>query len=303
MTVFIYLVKRNTKLFFKDKGAFFAALIAPLILLMLFATFLANVYRSSFHSAIPEGMILPDQIVDGFVGGWLLSSLLAVSCITVAFCANMIMVQDKVTGAISDLSIAPVKKPILALSYYVSTMLITALICYTTTAAGFVYLTQIGWYLSPTDIICILLDVMLLVLFGTAFSSIICYFLKSQGGITAVGTIVSSCYGFICGAYMPISQFSKSIQDVISILPGTYGTGLLRNHFMQGVLTEIENNYFPKEVVEMIRNNFDNHLYFMNELVTVNQMYLILIATVGVLILLYVIMNVDKKRKIIAKRK
>ena len=34
------LIRRNIKLFFKDKGLFFAALVTPLILLLLFVTFL-----------------------------------------------------------------------------------------------------------------------------------------------------------------------------------------------------------------------------------------------------------------------
>lgn len=50
-TLFIF-IKRNIKLFFKDKGLFFVSLITPIILLILFVTFLANVYEDSFRSAI-----------------------------------------------------------------------------------------------------------------------------------------------------------------------------------------------------------------------------------------------------------
>ena len=42
------LVKRNVKIFFKDKGTFFTALITPIILLVLYVTFLYNVYVISF---------------------------------------------------------------------------------------------------------------------------------------------------------------------------------------------------------------------------------------------------------------
>ena len=102
------LVKRNTKLFFKDKGMFFTSLITPAILLMLYVTFLANVYRDSFISSMPEGVTLPEDLLEGLVCGQLISSILAVSCVTVAFCSNFLMVQDKVTGAIRDLRITPV---------------------------------------------------------------------------------------------------------------------------------------------------------------------------------------------------
>lgn len=47
------LIKRNTKLFFKDKGMFFTSLITPIILLVLYMTFLENVYRDSFAQALP----------------------------------------------------------------------------------------------------------------------------------------------------------------------------------------------------------------------------------------------------------
>lgn len=175
------LIRRNTKLFFKDKGMFFTSLITPLILILLFVTFLGNVYRDSFRSCIPAGIEVPDTLVEGFVGGWLFSSLLAVCCVTVAFCSNMLMVQDKVTGARRDITIAPVKRSALALGYYISTALATLIICGIALAACFVYLSSAGWYLSTADILFTILDVFLLVMFGTALSSVINFFLSSQG--------------------------------------------------------------------------------------------------------------------------
>ena len=71
------LIKRNCKLFFKDKGMFFTSLITPAILLVLYITFLGKVYRDSFESAMPEGFTLPDELINACVGGELISSLLA----------------------------------------------------------------------------------------------------------------------------------------------------------------------------------------------------------------------------------
>ena len=75
------LVKRNVKLFFKDKGTFFTSLITPMILLVLYATFLYNVYEDSFTASIPEGVVFPGKTLEGLVGGLLFSSLLAVSAV------------------------------------------------------------------------------------------------------------------------------------------------------------------------------------------------------------------------------
>ncbi len=286
------LIERNTKLFFKDKGMFFTSLVTPAILLVLYATFLSNVYKESFLSALPEGVIIPDKLISGCVGGQLISSILAVSCVTVAFCSNMLMVQDKVNGSIKDLTITPVKRSLLSLGYYFATLISTLIIDLTATGICLIYVAKAGWYMSISDILFLLLDVFLLCLFGTALSSIINFFLSTQGQISAVGTIVSAGYGFICGAYMPISQFSESLQKVISFLPGTYGTSLVRNHAMHGVFEEMASIGFPSEVVEAIRDTIDCNLYFFGNEVEIGTMYTIMGVTVAILITAYVIFNI-----------
>ena len=61
------LVSRNRKLFFKDKGMLFSSMITPVILIVLYATFLANVYKDSFVSATKDMIDLPDKIINGTV--------------------------------------------------------------------------------------------------------------------------------------------------------------------------------------------------------------------------------------------
>ena len=296
MSTVLALIKRNIKLFFKDKGMFFTSLITPAILLVLYATFLGNVYRDSFEMNLPDTFKLSEKLMNGLVGGQLISSILAVSCVTVAFCSNFLMVQDKANGSIKDLRISPVKSSVLSLSYYVATLISTLLICFIATGICLVYIASVGWYMSVSDVLFLLFDVVLLVLFGTALSSIINFFLSSQGQISAVGTIISAGYGFICGAYMPISSFSEGLQKVLSFLPGTYGTALVRTHSMQGALAEMQNQGIPAEVIESIKDSLDCNLYFFGEQVNMPTMYLILGGTIAVLIAVYVLMNSLKKQ-------
>lgn len=291
MTGLWNLIRRHCKLFFKDKGMFLTSLITPVILLVLYVTFLGNVYRDSFTSALPAGFSIPEELIGGTVGGQLLSSLLAVSCVTVSFCCNMIMVSDKVTGARRDLTVSPVKKSTLALSYYLSSFFSSVLVCLLALGAGCIYLARVGWYLTAGDVLCMVLDIFLLVLFGTALSSILSVFMHSQGQISAAGTVVSAGYGFICGAYMPISQFGAGLQKVLSFLPGTYGTGLLRNHALRGVFAQMRAQGFPDMVVEAIKDSIDCNLYFFDSAVPLRAMYWIMAGTVAVLLGVYVLLN------------
>ena len=288
--------RRNVKLFFRDKGMFFTSLITPLILLVLFFTFLGNVYRDTFLSFVPPGVRVPDTLIDGFVGGWLLSSLLAVCCVTVAFCSNMQMVQDKVSGAEADLAVTPVKRSTLAVGYYLSAALTTLLICGVALCVGFLYLWNAGWYLSLSDVLLTVLDVFLLVMFGTALSSVINGFLSTQGQISAVSSIVSSAYGFICGAYMPLSQFGTGLRTVISFLPGTYGTALIHNRLMRGVFETLESDYLPAESVGLLGEAFDGRLTLLGTEVTQPMMYLILCGCTALLLAACVLLHIRRGR-------
>lgn len=286
-------------MYFKDKGLFISSLITPIILLVLYATFLAKVYKDNFTSALPDGLEVADKLINGCVGGELISSLLAVCSVTVAFCSNIIIIQDKYLSAIKDFDVSPVKRSKIAVGYLAATFISTLIVCFITCALGFVYLAVTGWYLSLSDVLLILLDVVLLSLFGTVLSSIVFSFLSTHGQASAAGTIVSAGYGFLCGAYMPISSFGAGLQKVLGFLPGTYGTSLIRNHSLNGVFAEMSKIGFPTEVVEGIKDSIDCNLFFFGNKVEVWQMYLILILSdlllIGICILINVLRTNRKK--------
>ncbi len=287
MTALLFLVRRNIKVFFRDKSVFFPSLITPLILLFLFIAFLGDVYRDSIRSVV-EGFPISDSLVESIASGWLVSSLVAVCAVTIAFTANIIAVQDRVTGAADDFRISPVSRPVLALSYFVSTFLVTLLICLVALLAGFLYMGVAGWHASVTDVLFTLLDTVLLSLFGTALSSIVCHFVRSQGGVTAVQATVSAAYGFLCGAYMPIGSYAGWLGTVLKCLPGTYGTGLLHLHLMGGAIDAVTEEGLPAALAEGLKSGFDCTLTFSGTAVPVWVSYLVLAGAALVLTLVYV---------------
>ena len=291
------LIRRNCRLFFRDKGMFFSSLITPIILLVLYVTFLGNVYRDSFAGALPEGFVIEDALLNATVGGQLISSLLAVCCVTVAFCSNLLMVQDRVSGARRDLAVSPVRPSTIAVAYFCASALATLLISLTALAVCLLYLAMAGWLLRAGDVLFMLLDAALLTLFGVALSSCVNFPLRTQGQGSAVGTIVSAGYGFLCGAYMPISNFSSGLQKVLSFLPGTYGTSLLRNHALAGAYREMARVGFPSEVIEAIRDSIDCNLYFFGRSVSIGGMYAVLVGATLLLVGLYVLLNAVRRER------
>lgn len=297
------LIKRNVQMFFKDKATFFTSLCTPIILLVLYVTFLYNVYETTYLQALPAQFATDESLVSGLVGGQLISSLLAVSTVTVPFCANLFMVQDKVTGARNDFTIAPVKPQNLAFGYYAATVINGLIISLSALVIGLGYIAIIGWYLSVLDVLLLVVDVVVLVLFGTAFSSLVCFALTTQGQLSAVGTIVSAGYGFVCGAYMPISSFSAGLRNALAFFPGTHGTSLLRTHALQGVYAEMGANGVPSEVVNSLKDMSDCNLYLSNSAIAPWVSYVALIGSVVVMVAAYVILNIWLAKRANKKQK
>ncbi len=290
------LIGRNTKCYFKDKFTFFISLITPLIMLVLFVTFLRNVYIESF-SAFLDGITVDGRIIEGIAGAWLMSSILGVSAVTVAFCSNTIMILDKMEGTIHDFSVAPVKSTTISLGYFISNFFVTLVVMLCVMAVGHLYLAAVGWYIPVSDVFMIIVDILCGILFGTLLAGVVESFISSQGGLSAVATLVSSMYGFICGAYMPLSQFSDGLRDVLCLLPGTYGVGILRNHYMGGYVTALSSAGVPEEALKGIMDGFDANLYLFGNQIPLGVMYAILLGVCAVLFAAYVAIILVKNRK------
>ena len=145
------LISRNRKLFFRDRGMFLSSLITPVILIVLYATFLANVYKDSFLSALPDTVQISDKLINGTVAAQLAAALLSVSCITVTFCVNLTMVQDLANGARKDFNVSPVKKSVIFLGYFLSTLLNSLMVNGLALVVCLIYMCKMGWYMSVTE--------------------------------------------------------------------------------------------------------------------------------------------------------
>lgn len=284
-----YLTLRNIKLYFKDKMTFLVSLITPLILLVLFIAFLKSTYEDSILSII-KGFDLDQSLIDAFTGGWLFSSVLATSCITIAFCSGM-MVIDKINRANIDFMVSPVKKSTLQLSYVLANLFSTFIITVVLLIVGLIYLACVGFYITFVDILLIVFGIIITSLFGTILANIIWTFTHSQGVVSGVCTLVSALYGFICGAYMPIRTMGQGMQYFVSLLPGTYATVLFRQGFLNSVLNRMRET-LPQGMINGIASGFDVKMSFFGH--DVSTLALILVISISTIVLLGVFLFINK---------
>lgn len=90
---------------------------------------------------------------------------------------------------------------------------------------------------------------------------------------------------------MPISNFGSGLQKVLSYLPSTYGTSLLKNHMLHGIFEEMERKGLPDEMVTAIRDTLDCNPQFRGSVVSLKQMLLLLAGSIVVFGMIFFFMT------------
>lgn len=223
------LIKRNLKIFFRDKSAVLFSLLAIFIIIALYAVFLGDVWLDDSMQNIKGTNYLMNT--------WLLAGLLAVASITTTMGAFGIMIDDKVRKINKDFYSAPIKSSQITIGYIGSAFLIGIILSIITVFISEIYIVLRGgrWMTFIVH-----LKVILLVIFTTATNtSIVCFivsFFKSHSAFSTASTIIGTSIGFLTGIYLPIGALPKSVQFVIKLFPVSHAASLLRQVLMEDAM-------------------------------------------------------------------
>lgn len=299
------LVKRGIKVFLKDKMTVFFSLLAPIIILMLYVLFLGDVQVDAVNNQLSSFNLKSDH-VKSFVDCWMIAGVMAVSCITVSFSSNSVMVQDMSKGTINDMLVSPVNKYVLSTSYLIVNFIVSSIICSVVLAISFIYLLITGWYISAGQFFAIIGVMLISVLCSAFISVIISGFIKSESAFGGLIGILSAAIGFLCGAYMPLAMFPKAVQYIALFLPGTYSAGVFRNLFMDGALRELMKDIPYSEVEEALREGFSMDLDYFGKNIGNKEMLIIFAVSLVALLVIFILYTFLKDRirsKVLLSRK
>ena len=287
------LIRRGLKMYLSDKMAVFLSVLSPLIILFLYLMFLGDIQYNSVMDTLDKLPIeVSNDAVHAFIDGWMLAGVLAVSCITVSFCAQYIMINDRETGAVMDMLTSPIKRSVLSVSYFVVNFIITTVVVGIIAVIALIYLAISGWYLNGADVGKLIGILLLSVLSASLFTTLISMFFRTQSAHGGASGILSAAIGFFIGAYMPIAVFPKAIQYFVLFMPGTYSAGVLRNILMRGALDSMIENV-PAAAVETMRSgfftDFSMDMDAFGTSIYESDMWLIFACSVILFIILYVV--------------
>lgn len=289
------LALRGIKIFLSDKMSVFFSLLAPIIILMLYVLFLGDIQYDSLKSAM-EGLPVDEGVLHAVIDGWMIAGVVSVSCITVTFTSQNLLVKDRESGIISDILAAPVKRSVIAASYMIYNIAVSTIICVIVLALALIYLAATGWYLSAADVFAAIGMTLLSVISASVIATAACVtIIKTEGAHSGLVGILSAAIGFLIGAYMPVSTFPKAVQYVTLFLPGTYSAGVFRSIFMEGAISELEK--LSPFAAESVREAYSVNIDFFGKSAGVDAIAAIFAAIVAFSFLVYMLTQFVKVKR------
>ena len=276
------LTLRNLKVFVKDRANVFFSLMAPLIVLALYVLFIGRMQSDGLKDALAGMGVSADDAVAAFSDSWMLSGVMATSCVTVPLCACGIMIQDKNRGVSADFAASPIPSWLPSAAYFIAVAASGLIISLIVLGVCFVWLAITGGFLlTAADVFGCIGVTVLSVLSSSTLLVFLISFLSSEGAFTAINVIVGTVTGFLIGAYIPINTFPEGVQYITLFVPGSYSASLFRGFFMDGALKKME-EAVSAEFSEALAGQFSVKLNFFGTSLSAGWAAVILGVTVVV---------------------
>ncbi len=277
------MVKRNLKIYFRDKIAVFFSLLGVIIIIGLYVLFLGNMLTRQTSNDIP--------IDTGFIiSAWVMAGVVTIATITTSMGAFGAMVQDKSKKIIYDFEVSPMKRTTLVLSYVLSALIVSLIMSFLTLLFSEIYfLINVGQLLGFVTILKCLGLLIFAVISSSTFVFMLVSFFNNNTAFTTASSIIGSLIGFLAGVYIPIGTMPTSVQRLIQIFPLSHAAVLMRQAMMSGI---VDLNQVPTDFKESMGVNF----YINNTMITNLQSILYILVT-SILFLGVAVIVVSRKNK------
>lgn len=302
MKEILYLTKRNSLIYMRDKKAVFFSVLSMLIVLGLMVIFLGSMNSQDLLLLLEryggERNEAQDRInVEHLIQLWILSGILIVNSVTVTLTVIGTMVQDEEQSRLASFYVAPVKRGKLVLGYVLAAWLTGAGLSILTLIAGELYMVFSGKGLLPVSALIVMCGMIFLNTFVYAsIGYLLAMFIHSYSAWGGMLTIVGTLVGFAGGIYLPLSSFSERIQTVLKCLPVLQGVSMMRKVCLEEV-TETTFEGMPSQAVEIFQERMGVTLTAGERLISLGEQFSILAFYGIIAIMIAVFLNKRRKLK------
>lgn len=288
------LIKRNIKLYYRDRTSVFFSLLSVIIVLTMYILFLAELQISSVEESVQQFASATE--IRQLVHSWILVGLLAIVPITSSLGALVNIVADNERKIIKDFKSSP-----LGIGKYPFAAVISSCIIGIVMSSITVIIYSIYTYISVDYtfsvhqyLMCFGLSI-LVTMMAASINALLVSFLRTISAFTSASIVIGTIVGFITGVYVPMGILPQGVQNFIKILPFGHAAVLFRNILMDDTL----NTVFGKVPIENL-NNYKKMFgidFDYKENIISNNTSLIYIIVVSLVCLGLFILNYNRKRK------
>ncbi|MDT8336644.1 MAG: ABC transporter permease [Candidatus Izemoplasmatales bacterium] len=276
------LIKRNLKLYFRDKTSVFFSLLGVFIIIGLYVIFLGKMMIGYMDEIIGVNSRF-------LMTSWIMAGVISVTTITTCNGAFGIMVEDTALKKLRDFKVSPIKRWQLVLSYVISAMIVGTIMSSLTLVLSELYIyIDGGSILSFSALLKVLGLILLSVFSSSALIFLIMSFIQSQNAFGTASSIIGTLIGFLTGIYIPIGNLPSGVQTLIKIFPLSHSGVLLRQVMMNEAM---DLQYLPNEFKIFLGIAFEVNGDFLSDIAHIA--YLLLS---GVVFYLLAIVVVSRKR-------
>ena len=285
----ITLIKRNLKLFFRDKAGVFFSLLAVLITIVLYVFFIGEILLPDDLKPLPSSEVVK--------ASWIASGLLTTASVTTTLGAAGVMINDRERNIEKDFRSSPMSPRALTGGYLLSTFAVGVIMTTVTFVLSTVYIMSKGGSVPHLDTILKILGIILLSVFaGTAIVTFIVSFLKSNNAFIAANTVVGTLIGFLTGIFIPMGVLPNAVQNAVRAFPLTHAAALFRKVLVDGPMADMFAGV-PAEFMSEFQETMGITLKFGDNEVSTLTGVLMLLATAVVFYGLSLI-NISRRGKL-----
>ena len=243
----LMLIKRNLKLYFRDKSNIALTLIGVFVVLALYLLFLGDMMEQGLYNLYMITDTAEGANVRVIVAALFMSGATAITTVSTSVGAMGRMVEDKQI-ILKDMTVSPVSQNKITLSYIISSAIISMIMTILFFIIAYIYLSIRGMgFIGFSGIGMILLTMILTVLCANAMVYFVVMFIKSMAALSALSAIVGSAIGFIMGAFIFIGMMPRFVQWIIQLFPLSHSVSMFRYILADNALA-----YFLQYDIEML---------------------------------------------------
>lgn len=286
----VSLIQRNMRIFFRDKTNVFFALLASLIMFILYVFFLGQLQIDAMKESFPGAS---DQAIGYFVNSWVFAGILTITSVTTGLAALQVFVSDRASGRFQDFAVSPVAKWKLVVAYLMSTVLISLGLTALMLVLSEIYIVANGGaWLQWNQLLMVCLYLVLSTLTFAVISGFIAAFIKTESAFSSLSVIVGTSIGFLAGIYVPVGTLPGAVASVINVLPYGQAASLIREPFTQNALEEITSN--DQQSITAMRDAFGINLNIADTTLSASVIVAILVS-LAIIFGVLAVMRISRK--------